>query len=248
MLNNETVTKLRDMRLSTMAKHFQLQLDGNLHGELSFEERLGLLVDAEWDSRRNNRLKELTRKADFAIPSASLEDVEYSPERRLDRAYILRLGTGGYIEQKRNIIVMGATGSGKTFIACAFGKAAIRAFYSVRYVRLTDMLHELASARSMGEYQKAIRQFKQVHLLILDEWLLFPLKESEARDLLDVIDARHKRASTIFCSQFPSSEWHERIGETTLADAICDRIIYDSHDITIFGESMRKAKGIRRDT
>jgi DNA replication protein DnaC len=193
--------------------------------------RIQLLVDAEWTARKNNRLHRLIRSADYAINDACIENIEYHPDRKLDRTQIARL--------------LGATGTGKTYLACAFGMTASRNFYTVRYVRLPDLLAELAISRGDGTYRKVIKQYKQVRLLILDEWLLFPLKESEARDLLEIVEARHKRSSTIFCSQFEVAGWHLKIGDSTLADAICDRIIHDSYVITIEGkDSMRKRKGI----
>jgi len=134
---------------------------------------------------------------------------------------------------------------GKTFISNALGMSANRNFYTVKYVRLPDLLGELALARGEGTYRKVIKQYKQVRLLMLDEWLLFPLKESEARDLLEIVESRYKKASTVFCSQFEVAGWHDKIGEPTLADAICDRIVHDSYTIIIEGkDSMRKRKGI----
>ena len=245
MLDNNTASKLHEMKLSVMATTFQKQLADSAASGLSFEERFGLLVDAEWASRKNNRMKRLIRKADYTFPGASLEDVEYHADRRLDKGLIIRLSTCGYVAECHNIIILGATGCGKTYLANAFGMAASRNFYSVRYVRLPDLLGELAIARAEGNYRKCIKQYKQVKLLILDEWLLYPLKESEARDLLEIAEGRYKKASTIFCSQFEVGGWHQKIGEATLADAICDRIVHDSYTIVIGGaDSMRKRKGI----
>lgn len=245
MLDNNTVRKLHEMKLSAMAAAFQKQLQDNSFADMSFEERFGLLADAEWTARKNNRLKRLIRSADYAFPNACLEDVEYHADRRLDKALIARLGTCGYIDEFHNIIILGATGSGKTYLANAFGMTANRNFYPVRYVRLPDLLGELAIARAEGTYRKVMKQYRQVKLLILDEWLLYPLKEPEARDLLEIAEGRCKKASTIFCSQFEVGGWHQKIGEPTLADAICDRIVHDSYTIVIGGaDSMRKRKGI----
>jgi DNA replication protein DnaC len=155
------------------------------------------------------------------------------------------LAAGAYIQDKLNIIIMGASGAGKTYLACAFGIAACRNFYPVKYVRLPELLNELAVARGEGIYKRVMKTYKKIPLLILDEWLLVSLKESEARDLLEIVEARHQIGSTIFCSQFAPAGWHGKIGESTLADAILDRIVHSSYTITIEGmDSMRKRKGL----
>jgi DNA replication protein DnaC len=193
-------------------------------------------------------LNKLIRDAKFACPGACLEDIEYHSGRQLDKALIIRLGSCNYINDYRNIIILGATGSGKTYIATAFGMTASRNFHTVRYARLPDLLGELAIARAEGNYRKILKQYRQVKLLILDEWLLYPLKETEARDLLEIVEARYKNGSTIFCSQFDVGGWHQKIGEPTLADAICDRIVHDSYTIVIGSdESMRKRKGLQQE-
>ena len=245
MLDNNTATKLHEMKLGVMASSFLKQLKDNNVPALSFEERFGLLVDAEWTARRNSRLKRLMRSADYAFPGACVEDIEYHADRQLDKAMIQRLATCNYVDERHNLIILGATGSGKTYLANAFGTTACRSFYTVRYIRLPDLLGELAIARAEGNYRKVMKPYKQVKLLILDEWLLFPLKESETRDLLEIVEARHKKASTIFRSQFDVGGWHLKLGDPVLADAICDRIVHDSYTIVIGGaDSMRKRKGI----
>lgn len=248
MLDNMTVQKLHEMKLGVMAAKFKGQMDENAVKELSFEERFGCLVDAEWASRKSNRLTRLIRKAGFEFPGACLENIEYHSDRKLDHALIVRLGTCGYINECRNIIILGATGNGKTWLSNAFGIAACRNFQAVRYVRLPELLAEFAVARAEGTYSKVIAGYKKVRLLIIDEWLLYPLKDIEARDLLEIAECRHKKASTIFCSQFAVGGWHAQIGEPTLADAVVDRIVHDSYTIVIEGkESMRKRKGLTED-
>lgn len=243
MFTNETFAKLQEMHLGTMARQFKAQMDDPQYGSMSFEDRLGLLVDAEWAARKSNHLHRLIHNAGFAT-SASVEDIEYLPERGLNKAQILRLASCAYIQEAHNVILLGATGAGKTYLACALGMAACREFYTVKYIRLPDLLVELAIARSEGAYREYMKKLKKVRLLILDEWLLYPLKESEARDVLELIESRAKTASTIFCSQFDVPGWHENLYDPTLADAICDRIVYDSYVIRIEGDSMRKRKGI----
>lgn len=244
MLTEDTICKLHEMRLNTMAQAFREQSINTKLSELPFEDRFSLLVDAEWATRKSNSLMRLIRKAEYSISGAAPENIEYLPERRLDKALIARLATCTYVLEAHNIIILGATGAGKTYLASALGMAASRNFYPVRYIRLPDLLTELAISRSEGTYRKVMKQYMQVKLLILDEYLLFPLKEPEARDLLEIVEARHKVASTIFCSQFAVAGWYAKIGEPTLADAICDRIVHNSYTIKIDGDSMRKLKGI----
>lgn len=245
MLNATTINKLNEMRLTTMAESYQQQLHDSAFNALSFEERFSLMVDTEWARRKNNRLTKLIRKAEFLQSEACTENIEYHADRKLDKAQLARLATCSYIQEKHNVIILGASGAGKTYLACALGIAACRKFYPVKYIRLPDLLNDLAVARGEGIYKKVMNQYKKVSLLILDEWLLVPLTGTEARDLLEIVEARHKRGSTIFSSQFTPAGWHGKIGEGTLADAILDRIVHDSYTILIDGdESMRKRKGI----
>jgi DNA replication protein DnaC len=245
MLSDNTVTKLHEMRLSVMAKTFRGQLTDSSFDELSFEERFGLTVDAEWAARKTNRLTRLIKSAGYDFPGACVEDIEYLPDRKLDKALIMRLSTCNYIEERHNVIVMGATGNGKTYVSNALGMAANRNFYAVKYIRLPELLGELAVARAEGRYAKTVKLYKQIRLLIIDEWLLFPVADTDAKDILEIINARHKRASTIFCSQFAPEGWHDKVNDPAVADAICDRIVHDSYKITIHGDGMRKLKGIK---
>ncbi len=246
MINQPTINKLREMHLSAMAETFNAQLMDASFKALQFEERFGILVDAEWARRKNSKLQRIIRKANLKFNQASIEDVEYHDDRNLDRAEITRLSTCNYISDNRNIIIMGASGNGKSWLGCAFGMAACRNYYPVKYIRLPELLDDLSVARGEGTYKKIIKQYKQIKLLILDEWLLSSLREQEARDLFEIVEARYQRSSTIYCSQFRPGGWHEKIGQNTLADAILDRIIHDSYQIFIDGKvSMRERKGLK---
>ncbi len=246
MINETTITKLHEMRLTFMADSFRTQMKDTTFDGLSFEERFGLIVDAEWNRRKNNHLDKLIRNAGFTDSGACMENIEYHADRKLDKALLTRLSTCNYIHEKHNVVILGASGAGKSFIGCALGVGACRSFFKVRFIRLPELLNDLAVARGEGTFKKLIQQYKKIPLLVLDEWLLVPLSDTEARDLLEIIEARHKRSSTIFISQFAPKGWHGRIGEGTLADAILDRIVHDSFTVFIDGDdSMRKRKGIK---
>lgn len=245
MVNMTTVTKLQEMKLSTMASAFQEQMENPNFQNLSFEERVGLMVDQEWTIRKNNHMNRLMKGAGFSVPGACVENIEYVPERKLNKELLTTLSTCNYIREHHNVILLGPTGSGKTYIGCALGVSAVRNFMKVKYVRLPELLTELAIARASNTFPKVIQQYQKITLLIMDEWLLYPLKETETRDILEIIEARYQHASTIFCSQFDVPGWHDKFSSPLIADAICDRIAHDSYRILIdSSESMRKRNGV----
>lgn len=246
MTIESTITKLNEMRMSAIAETYYNQMNDPQYRELSFEDRFNLLIDSEYIRRKNNKLDRLIRTANLRMPDACIEDIHYYEDRKLDRTTILRLASCNYIGEKQNVILKGASGNGKSYLACAFGVSACRNGYTAKYMRLPELLDELALARLNGTYQKIMKAYRKVNLLILDEWLLVSLTEHEARDVLEIVESRYQNASTIFCSQFEPSGWYEQIGEATLADAILDRVIHSSHSLFIDGKiSMRERLGIQ---
>lgn len=235
-----TMDKLFEMRMATMARAYR-DLDGAPGAsEMDFDERLATIVDAEWDARRVNKRMRLLRQAAFSAPDANVADVRYDPDRKLDRGRIVDLAGCGWIRDARNVVITGATGSGKTWIGCALGVAACNAFFNVRYVRLPEMLDDLCVKKN-EEWAKAKRKYVKCDLLIIDDWMLEPLKDGEAREVLEIVEARNKRGSLMLCSQFGAGGWAKKLGGDAIAEAIVDRIVHNSYVIHIEGdESMRK--------
>ena len=252
MTTQSTIDKLIEMRLTAMADAFRLQINESKYNDVPFEDRLGMLVDIEYTSRKNSRLKRLIHNAGFDQPEASLLDINYVSGRKLNRSLIQRLATCEYIIEHRNIFITGATGCGKTYLACAFGMEACKQYYNTKYIRLPDLLLDLEIAKRDGTYRKVMAKYANPVLLILDEWLLLKPTESEQRDIFELLHRRRKKSSTIFCSQYEFEEWYDQLGgsDSPLADAILDRIAYDSYRINIRGIdiehdiSMREVYGL----
>jgi len=245
MLNEQTFEKLGEMNLKSMGKALRDQIADPAMREMSFDDRFGLLVDRQWEDRRNKQIARLTKAATFKISNACIENIEYHPDRRLNKEYILKLAAGNYIKEKQNIIIMGASGAGKSYMGCALGVSACRHSQKTKYIRLPELLEDLHIARGEGTYKKIIAAYKKYKLLILDEWLLNPLKVAQIADLFEIIESRCDESSTIFISQSAPGGWLQMIGEGRIADAILDRIVHNSHEIMIEGDiSMRERKGL----
>ena len=235
MTNQSTIDKLTEMRLTAMADAFRIQINDPKFKEVPFEDRFGMLVDIEHSNRKANRLKRLIRNAGFDQPDASIMDINYTSGRKLNKELINRLATCEYISEHQNLFITGATGCGKTYMACAFGMKACKHYYNTRYVRLPDLLIDLEMARTDGTYRKVMAKYANPLVLILDEWLLLKPTEVEQKDIFELLHRRRKKSSTIFCSQYGFEEWYDQLGgdASPLADAIIDRIAHDSYRVNI---------------
>jgi DNA replication protein DnaC len=241
MLIEQTLDKMNAMKLAGMAEALKQQLGSAQHSQLGFDERLSLLVDSEWEAREQRKLDTRLRSAKLRYP-ASLEDVNFKHPRSLDRQQLLSLGNCSFIQNRHNLVITGPTGIGKSYLACAIAERACRRGYKAGYVRLPRLLQQLAVARGDGSYARILERLARFDLLAIDDWLLAPLRDAERRDLVEVIEDRSERASTLIASQLSTKDWHASIGDPNLADAICDRLLHNAHRIELKGPTMRSTK------
>ena len=241
MLTTQTLQKLHDLGLHAMADGLTEQMAVPMT-DLPFEDRLGMLVDREWDSRETRRLQRRLKAAKLKQGTACVEDIDFATPRGLDRTMVLSLASGHWIASHQNCVVTGPTGSGKTFIACALAERACRQGHTVAYYRVSRLLEELALARADGSLGSLTRKLAKADLLLLDDWALTTLSIGPAQDILDILEDRADVGATLIATQVPIAQWHGRIGDPTIADAILDRLVHNAHRIELRGESMRKLK------
>ena len=242
MLKEPTIEKLKAMRLDAMAAAWNEQHGKPDIASLSFDERFGMLVDAELLHRENKRLATALREAKLKLSGACLEDIEYAPRRELDRAQLRQLAACRWVIEHHNVLITGMTGTGKTYLACALAQQACRKGYRAIYRRASRLFSELALARADGSYPRLLAKIARADVLVLDDWAIAPITDTERRDLLEVLEDRYGTRSTIVTSQLPHKRWHEHIADPTHADAICDRLIHNAHKLVLKGPSKRKTE------
>jgi DNA replication protein DnaC len=240
MLNSPTEEKLHALGLPGMLAAWRQQQSDAQYAALGFDERLGLLVDAEATQRENHRLERLLRDARLKLSQACIEDIDYAPRREIDRAQIRQLASCRWVREHQNVIITGAAGTGKSYLACALAQQACRHGLRAIYRRVPRLFHELTLAHADGSYGKLLTRLARLDVLILDDWGLAPFQDQERRDLLEILEDRYGTRSTIITSQLPTKTWHAHIGDPTIADAICDRVLHNAHRLVLKGASRRK--------
>jgi DNA replication protein DnaC len=241
MLLQQTIERLHELKLTGMTAALEEQLAMPEVNGLSFEDRLALLLEGELSARHDRRLTRHLQLAKLRLP-ACVEDLDFRSPRGLDKSLILRLASADWIRNHQVVLITGATGTGKSYLACALGHSACRHGLSTRYFRISRLLGDLAIARGDGSYTRMLDRLARTALLVIDDFGLAPLKEAERRDLLEVLEDRYDRAATLVTSQLPFEHWHEAVADPTLADAILDRLVHQAHRISLKGPSMRAAK------
>jgi len=245
MLDKATLNKLREMKLSAMAEKLEWQQEQPDIQNLSFEERFGMIVDAEWLEKHDRRINRLINKANFRFP-ATVKDIDYKLKRGVTKADILRLSSCLYIQKHQNIILSGATGVGKTYIACALGRSACEQNIMVSYFRVADLFLTLGEARAINSSASLRKRLASVPLLILDDWGMKSFSMAECYEIMELVELRYDRASTLISGQLPPTSWHELFPDPTLADAIMDRLVHNAHKFNLSGDSMRKALALKQ--
>jgi DNA replication protein DnaC len=241
MLMHPILDKLRSLRFFGMLTALEEQMKMPDIEKLSFEERFGLLVDREMIDRQNRRLKTRLGKAKLR-QTACLEDIDFRHPRGLDKSLMMQLASGQWIKEANNVLIIGPTGVGKTYLACALAHKACQQDYSALYFRLPRLLQELDIAKGDGRYGKILKSFAKTNLLVIDDWGLKKFIKDQSHDILEILEDRHRLRSTLITSQVPVDHWHEIVGDPTLADAILDRLVHNAYRINLKGESMRKKK------
>ena len=240
MLQQQTIDTLNGLKLYGMAAEFQRQLNSPELLDLAFEQRLGMLSDAEVHDKEQRRQDRALKAAKLAIPNACVEDIDYRKSRGLDKAYLQSLFSGEWVNRKQHVLITGSTGVGKSYIACALAHQGMRQGYSALFYRAPRLIEDMEIARLDGSLPKLRIRLMKFKLLVIDDWALSPLSPHSQQDLLEIIEDRTGKGSLIITSQLPISKWHDYIGEPTFADAIMDRIIHRAHKIELHGGSMRK--------
>jgi DNA replication protein DnaC len=244
MTIDETINKLIDLKLHSLAKGLREMLEMPPDKQTSFEDKLGLLIDREWADRENRRVARRVKEARLSIRAAP-EEILCDAARGLERTALRELTTCQWVRSHHNLVILGPTGVGKSFLANALAQAAIRQGFRALFVRVPRLLEQLAIARASAEYSATLERFARIDVLILDDFLLAPMTDVERRDLLEVLEDRYGNTSTVLTSQLPTKSWHEALGEPTIADAICDRLVHNAHMLTLRGTSVRRQKGLK---
>ena len=240
MLPAPTLEQLQALRLTAMAAAWTAQPQNAELSTLSFDERFALLVDAEWRARENKRLTRALQEAKLKLGQACIEAIDYPARRELDKAVIRQLATCRWVQEHHNVLVVGATGVGKSFIACALAQQACRKGFRAFYRRASRLYHDLGLARADGTYVRVLARLARIDVLVIDDWGLAPPQDQERRDLLEILEDRYGARSTILTSQLPPAQWHDHLGEAMVADAICDRLLHNAHRLVLKGPSRRK--------